>query len=321
MPPSFRALLTSLACAGAYSVRLLAQQPETAAAPPPKVSVEELMKDPVKRDAMIRGFIKNSPEHFPKPVWDTTPPTLPAALRPGGILVFSKTNGFRDGPAIQASNAALAAIATRRGWPFFQTENAAVMNSDRLNRFHLLVWNNNSGDALTEPQRAAVRSWVEAGGSVIGIHGAGGDPTWFPPPHSAAVWKWYVDTLWGAQFMMHSEIMPGDIHIEDTASPITKGLPEHWQRKEEWYAFEQNPREKPGFHIIAKVDEKTYTPGIATMGADHPLIWWHCVGKGHVLYSALGHAAEMYSEPLIVTLLENSMDWGLDQYGQPCPAS
>ena len=57
------------------------------------------------------------------------------------------------------------------------------------------------------------------------------------------------------------------------------------------------------------------------MGADHPLIWWHCVGKGHALYSALGHAAEYYAEPLMIRLLENSMAWGLEQSGKPCPAS
>src|SRR5260370_42570233 len=57
----------------------------------------------------------------------------------------------------------------------------------------------------------------------------------------------------------------------------------------------RTPRNKPGFHILATVDEKSYEPGRTSMGADHPLIWWHCVGKGHELYSALGHAAGTYS--------------------------
>jgi type 1 glutamine amidotransferase len=69
------------------------------------------------------------------------------------------------------------------------------------------------------------------------------------------------------------------------------------------------------------VDEKSYEPGKATMGVDHPLIWWHCVGQGQALYSALGHAAEYYAEPLMIRLLENSMAWGLEQSGKPCPAS
>jgi hypothetical protein len=57
---------------------------------------------------------------------------LPADLRPGGVLIFSKTNGYRDDASIQASNAALAATAHERGWPFFITENGAVMNKEQL---------------------------------------------------------------------------------------------------------------------------------------------------------------------------------------------
>jgi hypothetical protein len=161
---------------------------------------------------------------------------------------------------------------------------------------------------------------MENGGSFFGIHGAGGDPVTGPNNETAAAWKWFVDTLLGAQFVVHSSIMPGDIHIEDTKSPIVKGLPVVWHRAEEWYAFSESPRKKPGYHIIATVDEKSYTPGRATMGADHPLIWWHCVEKGHALFSALGHAGTMYAEPLMIQLLDNGMSWGLTESGRPCSA-
>ena len=297
------------------------QQPasHSAAGSSDEERIRKMLRDPAKRAAFMR-------EHFPDPVFDKTPPALPAALKLGGVLIFSKTNGFRDTPAIQASNAALSAVAQRRGWPFFQTENGAVMNPEQLHQFKLVVWNNTSGDTLTKEQRAAFRAWVEKGGSFFGIHGAGGDPLssaspMFAPPRSAAAWNWYVDTLLGAQFVVHSHIVPAAVHIEDRDSPITKGLPEIWQRSDEWYAFQQDPRSKPGFHILATVDEKSYEPGRASMGADHPLIWWHCVGNGHALYSALGHAAEFYAEPLMIRLLENSMAWGLEQKGQACAAS
>ncbi len=97
-----------------------------------------------------------------------------------------------------------------------------------------------------------------------------------------------------------------------------KNLPALWKRSEEWYAFSENPRAKPGFHMIATVDEKTYNPGRATMGADHPLIWWHCVEKGHAVYSALGHAGRMYAEPLMIQLLDNMIAWGLAENGRAC---
>jgi type 1 glutamine amidotransferase len=261
----------------------------------------------------VAGFVVN-------PSYDSEPPALPADLGAGGVLIFSKTNGYRDEASVRASNAALAAIATLRGWPSYVTENGAVMNAAQLSKFRLVIWNNASGDVLTEPQRAAFRSWVEAGGSYLGVHGAGGDPVVSPGHTSLADWKWYVDDLVGAQFVVHSSIMPGDIHIEDPKSPITNGLPTVWHRSEEWYAFESSPRGKPGFHILATVDEKSYTPGRATMGTDHPLVWWHCAGKGHAVYSALGHAAEFYTEPLMIRLLDNAMGWLIAEDGRDCSA-
>src|SRR3954465_14708238 len=57
------------------------------------------------------------------PVMDSTPPELPKNLKSGGLLIFSKTNGYRDDPSIQASNEALVKIATKRGWPVYVTEN------------------------------------------------------------------------------------------------------------------------------------------------------------------------------------------------------
>jgi len=256
------------------------------------------------------GFVQNAS-------YDTEPPELPPGFKPGGVLIFSKTNGYRDEPAIQASNAALTATAAVRGWPSFVTENGAVMNPAHLQQFKLVIWNNTSGDVLTESQRAAFKEWLERGGAYFGIHGAGGDPVQSVPGHSSlADWKWYIDGIVGAQFVVHSSIMPGDIHVEDPSSPIAKGLPRVWHRAEEWYSFASNPRKTPGVHVIATVDEKSYTPGRATMGDDHPLVWWHCVGKGTAVYSALGHAAPFYSEPLMVRLLDNTMGWLLAQSGK-----
>ena len=257
------------------------------------------------------GFVLN-------PMPDQDPPQLPSDLKPGGILIFSKTVAYRDEPAIQASDAALAAIAHDRGWPYLVTENGAVMNPEQLAKFKLVIFSNTSGDLLTDTQKTAFQSWMEAGGSFIGIHGAGGDPIGNMGHSSLADWKWYIDTLIGAQFFAHPRVMPADIRIDDSRSVLTKGLPALWHRSDEWYAFTASPRNKPGFRILASADEKSYTPGRATMGADHPLVWWHCVGRGHAFYSALGHGGTMYSEPLMLQLLGNAMSWSLVENGRNC---
>ena len=257
---------------------------------------------------------------FVTATYDKEPPVLPADLKSGGVLIYSKTNGFREEAGVQASDTALAAIAHERGYPYFVTENGAVMNKEQLSRFKLVIWNNNSGDTLTPEQREAFKTWVENGGSYMGTHGAGGDPKYNPPNgrSSLADWPWYIETLLGAQFTSHSPQQFGDAHVEDPKSPLTKGMPAVFNRKDEWYSFASNPRSLPGFHILITADEKSYTPGKATMGTDHPLAWWHCVGKGHVFYSALAHGGMMYAEPVILQLYGNAMAWGLAQNGKVC---
>jgi uncharacterized protein len=254
------------------------------------------------------GFVRNI-------VMDKEPPELPKDLKSGGILIFSKTNGFRDDASIQAANAALVAIAKKRGWPSYVTENAAVFNAKQLAMFKVTVWNNTSGNTHTDDQRAAFKTWLENGGAFVGLHGAGGDPSYD--------WAWYPETLIGVQFTRHSSRQLGTVHFEDMKSPITKGLPENWVRTvpDEWYSFKENPRAK-GSHIIATADEKSYDPGNTSMGADHPLVWTHCVGKGRVFFSAIGHPAESYTnEPINLQLIENAIEWALGKSGGPgCPA-
>jgi type 1 glutamine amidotransferase len=253
---------------------------------------------------------------FVTPVYDSVPPEIPATIKgPHAVLIFSKTNGYREEAGIQASNDALVSITKKRGWPSFVTENAAVMNARDLRRYKVVIWNNTSGDVLTEAQRAAFKTWLENGGAFVGTHGAGGDPSY--------AWSWYPETLIGAQFTSHSSQQLGTVRIEDTKSPITKGLPPVWARtvRDEWYAFKDNPRAKPGFHILATADETTYNPQRSTMGADHPMVWTHCVGKGPVFYSAIGHSAETYSEPNHLQLLENAIAWAMGlSGGTGCPA-
>ena len=167
------------------------------------------------------GFIMN-------PVVDVTPPELPADLKSGGILIYSKTSGFREEAGVQASDVALAVISKEHGWPYFVTENAAVMNKEQLAKFKVVdLEQQQRRYADCADQREAFRDWVENGGSYVGIHGAGGDPVYETPNGrtSLADWKWYIETLVGAQFTSHSPQQPGDAHVEDRKSPLTKGLP------------------------------------------------------------------------------------------------
>ena len=152
----------------------------------PKETVDKLDKDlaavPVTKDDAVARCAR----------YDQTPPDLPKEIAHPAILVFSKSNGFKDLPSVNGAIAALKEMAGRRHWNLILEDNAAVFNNKQLKRFDAVIWNNVSGDVLTVPQRAAFKSYIEKGGGFAAVHGSGGDPY--------VDWDWYADTLIGARF-------------------------------------------------------------------------------------------------------------------------
>lgn len=253
--------------------------------------------------AVSTYIVLNEAEVFKTPVYDSIAPVLPEDFAGPGILVFSKTNGFRHEDAIVAANELFADLAEQRGWPIYFTENAAIHNPEQLKHFPLIVWNNNTGDLLTEDQQHALKDYISGGGNWLGIHGAGGTREY--------LWQWHPQELLKAQFIGHA-LFPhtpeATIVVEDREHPTTKHLPARWTRSEEWYSFAESPRTK-GAHILASLDEATYDPTLNLAMGDHPLIWTHKIGKGSVYYSALGHQGSAYAETEYRTLLDNAASW------------
>jgi type 1 glutamine amidotransferase len=249
-------------------------------------------------------------------VYETTPPPIPADLKRPAILVFSKTNAFRHEEAIPAANALFAKIAKDKGWGYFQTENGATFSPAILAKFDAVVFNNVSGDVFTPAQRDAFKAWLQDGGGYLGIHAAGDS--------SHEAWGWYMTDVIGATFTQHTmkpQFQEATVHLEDAKHPATQGLPSSWKHTEEWYSFDKSPRAK-GYGVLVSVDEKTYNPegmmGKDLRMGDHPMVWWHCSGKGRVLYSAFGHRAEAYAEPQNKALLTNAAVWAMDRGAAQC---
>jgi len=244
-------------------------------------------------------------------VYEVTAPQLPGFTRPA-VLVLNKTNGFIHKEAIPAADAMLKRITEENGWDIYITDNAATHNFDVLDKFDLVVWNNVSGDVLTDEQRASFKQWLSNGGGWVGFHGTGGD--------SEYQWRWYVDTLIGAQFVGHTmnpQFQDADVLVTDKTLALTSHLSTPWRiAQEEWYAFDQNPRDK-GYEIVLTIDESSYiTKGETRVGNDHmegehPLAWHHRIGDGKVFYSSIGHQAATYSLPEFQQLMANAMAWAM----------
>ena len=218
------------------------------------------------------------------------------------VLVFSKTTSFRH-DSIPQGIAAIEALGAEHGFIVDSAEDAGRFTAAELARYRVVVFLCTTGDILDPGQKAAFEGFIRAGGGFAGIHSAS---------DTEYQWAWY-GRLVGAYFADHPQIQPATIHIEDIRDPSTKDVPVTWRRTDEWYNFRSNPRGSA--HVLATIDEATYSGG--KMGGDHPIAWCQEIDGGRSWYTAMGHTAESYAEPLFRLHLLGGIE---SAAGLGCPA-
>jgi type 1 glutamine amidotransferase len=217
-------------------------------------------------------------------------------------LVFSKTAAFRH-DSIPAGVAAIKQLGARHHFRVDATEDAAAFTDANLARYDVVIWLSTTGDVLTDEQQGAFERYIRAGGGYAGIHAAS---------DTEYDWAWYGGLV-GAYFRDHPGSVSPQFQVatvkvfgRDTAA--TRPLPRRWEREEEWYNFRTNPRHT--VRVLAEVDERTYDPrgysvpgGSPGMGRHHPISWCQPYDGGRAFYTAMGHKAEYFTEPLLLAHL------------------
>lgn len=242
--------------------------------------------------------------------YETDIPAIDFPIDRRAVLLFSKCTGFRHGESIDAGKKTFEDLARKNNWFLYSTEEGGVFNEEQLAKFNAVIFNNATGRLLNDEQQAALENYVENGGSLIGIHGAG---------DFSHHWDWYEKNLTGAIFSHHT-LDPQFQDAEVTLNPvqdsvIIEGLPATWTHADEWYVFLENPRED-GFNIVYTIDGEKINPDgnflfikdkNFGMGKDHPVAWYRTTGKGRTFYTSIGHDASAWKQDGFVTLLENAV--------------
>jgi type 1 glutamine amidotransferase len=240
-----------------------------------------------------------SPPAAATPAPAQAPVTATAALP--RLLVFSRTAGFRHA-SIPDGIRAVTEIGAGR-WTVDATEDSSVFTSANLKNYRAVVFLSTTGDVLDDAQQKAFEEYIHAGGAWVGVHAAS---------DTEYDWPWY-GKLAGAWFLGHPAVnQEATVVVEDRTHRSTRMLPAEWKRLDEWYAFRTNPRSN--VHVLASLDEKSYDPGKASMGGDHPIMWCHDFEGGRAWYTAGGHTKESYTEPLFRQHLCEGIAWaaGID---------
>jgi cytochrome c len=212
------------------------------------------------------------------------------------VLVFTRTAAYRH-ESNPAAVAALARAAGERAVVLDATEDPGAFTDVTLRRYDVVAFLSTSGSVLDAEQQRAFERFLRAGKGFVGVHGA-----------SDTHYDWpFYGKLVGAYFRAHPAIQPATVVVERPAHPATRMLPPRWTRTDEWYAFRENPR--PHVEVLLALDESTYAPGGDGMGDDHPLAWCHEPDGIRSFYTALGHAAESFDDPLFLAHVMAGIEW------------
>jgi cytochrome c len=212
------------------------------------------------------------------------------------VLVFSKTAAFRHA-SIPDGITAIRRLGTNNNFSVDATEDATVFNDTNLAQYEAVVFLMTTGDVLDNNQQGAFERYIRNGGGYVGIHSAS---------DTEYSWPWYGQLV-GSYFANHPAIQTATIKVADHVHPSSAPLPERWVRNDEWYNFQTNPRAR--VHVLATLDETTYSPGAGAMGHDHPIAWCHEFDGGRSWYTAGGHTSASYSDPLFLQHILGGIEW------------
>jgi hypothetical protein len=89
--------------------------------------------------------------------------------------------------------------------------------------------------------------------------------------------------------------------------PAVRGEGDEFWYSADWHNHDRSVTGKPGFRVLMRLDESTYTPvrpyfkerGGKPMGKDHPAAWVHEAGAegGRFFYTELGHDLRSLDTP------------------------
>jgi type 1 glutamine amidotransferase len=143
---------------------------------------------------------------------------------------------------------------------------------------------------LDEPARRALLGHVRRGGGLLALHTA---PICFDDWPG---WGRLVGAAWDWERSSHPPLGPARITVHTDAHEIVAGIGD-FDVVDEVYGF---LRLEPGIAPLM-----TATHG----GAEHPLLWARQVGRGRVVYDALGHHPPSYTPTEHRTIVQRAARW------------
>ena len=224
------------------------------------------------------------------------------------VLVLTERGG-QHGGFTDAGLKWLAAEGAKGNFSITEINNARNITEAYLSQFSLVIqldfppytWPKEAEDAFVK--------YIEEGrGGWIGFHHATllGEFDGYP------MWQWFSDFVGGVRFKNYiAPLADGTLIVEDKQHPVMKDVPASFVvPDDEWYTYDKSPR--PNVHVLANVDESSYTPASDIKMGDHPVVWVNESKKARNVYFQIGHSSKLYETEGFTTMFRNAINWTLE---------
>lgn len=221
------------------------------------------------------------------------------------VIVLAEQGGIHQ-PFVDAAKVWLNHLAADKHFAVDYIQNTDPIDDAFLSRYQLFIQLNYPPYNWTPTAQAAFIKYIEKGkGGWIGFHHA----TLLGEFDGFKMWPWFSNFMGGIRFTGYiPTFADGMVTVEDTSHPTMKGVATPFLIKhEEWYTWDKSPR--PNVHVLASVNESTYTPDTKTKMGDHPVIWTNPHYKARNIYIFMGHHPDLFQNPAFTTIFRNSIFW------------
>ncbi|GAB6867962.1 glycosyl hydrolase family 18 protein [Bacteroides rodentium] len=225
------------------------------------------------------------------------------------VLMLTERGG-QHGGFTDAGLKWLVAEGAKGNFSITEINNARNITEAYLSQFSLVIqldfppytWSKEAEDAFVK--------YIEEGrGGWIGFHHATllGEFDGYP------MWQWFSDFMGGVRFKNYiAPLADGTLIVEDKQHPVMKGVPASFVvPDDEWYTYDKSPR--PNVHVLANVDESSYTPASDIKMGDHPVVWVNESKKARNVYFQIGHSSKLYETEGFTTMFRNAIEWALER--------
>jgi uncharacterized protein len=229
------------------------------------------------------------------------------------VIAIAEHGGIHK-PFVDAAKIWLGKLASQSNFTVDYIDDTKKIDDAFLAKYNLFIQLNYPPYNWTDTAQAAFIKYIEQGkGGWIGFHHA----TLLGEFDGFQMWPWFHKFMGEIRFKNYiATFVNGSVTVEDRNHPAMKGIASPFViEREEWYTYDTSPR--PNVHVLASVDENTYSPATDLKMGDHPVIWTNEHVKAANIYIFMGHHPQLFDNNSFTQIFANSIFWAAGQQENP----